>query len=45
MPFGPHTPDDRAAMLAALGIESVDELFADIPPALRASPLTASRRP
>ncbi|HEU4672779.1 MAG TPA: aminomethyl-transferring glycine dehydrogenase subunit GcvPA [Candidatus Limnocylindrales bacterium] len=39
MPFGPHTPDDRAAMLAALGIESVDELFADIPPALRASPL------
>src|SRR3954451_23668585 len=39
MPYGPHTPDDRAAMLAALGIDSVDELFADIPPDLRASPL------
>jgi glycine dehydrogenase subunit 1 len=39
MPYGPHTPDDRAAMLAALGIESVDELFADIPSDLRASPL------
>jgi glycine dehydrogenase subunit 1 len=39
MPYGPHTPDDRAAMLAALRIDSVDELFADIPPDLRASPL------
>ncbi len=39
MPYGPHTPDDRAAMLAALGIETVDELFADIPTDLRASPL------
>jgi len=26
-------------MLAALGIDSVDDLFADIPPALRAEPL------
>jgi glycine dehydrogenase subunit 1 len=39
MPYGPHTPDDRAAMLAALGIESVDALFEDIPPELRSSPL------
>src|SRR5439155_7359659 len=39
MPYGPHTPDDRARMLAALGIASVDELFADIPSDLRASPL------
>ena len=39
MPYGPHTPADRARMLAAIGIESVDELFADIPPELRASPL------
>jgi glycine dehydrogenase subunit 1 len=39
MPYGPHTPDDRARMLAALGISSVDELFADIPRELRASPL------
>jgi glycine cleavage system P protein (glycine dehydrogenase) subunit 1 len=39
MAYGPHTPDDRARMLAALGIESVDELFADIPSGRRASPL------
>ena len=39
MPYGPHTADDRARMLAALGISSVDELFADIPRELRASPL------
>ena len=39
MPYGPHTPADRARMLAAIGIESVDELFADIPPELRPSPL------
>src|SRR6266480_4011411 len=39
MPYGPHTPDDRAQMLAALGISTVDELFADIPRELRASPL------
>ena len=39
MAYGPHTPEDRARMLAALGIDSVDELFADIPSARRASPL------
>jgi glycine dehydrogenase subunit 1 len=39
MPYGPHTDDDRATMLAALGLTSVDELFADIPEELRASPL------
>src|SRR5437773_1514041 len=39
MPYGPHTADDRARMLTALGISSVDELFADIPRELRASPL------
>src|SRR4030095_13711430 len=39
MPYGPHTDDDRATMLAALGLTSVDELFADIPEPLRASPL------
>jgi glycine dehydrogenase subunit 1 len=37
--YGPHTPADRRRMLTALGMESVDELFADIPPALRSSPL------
>jgi glycine dehydrogenase subunit 1 len=39
MPYGPHTAEDRERMLAAIGIDSVDELFADIPPELRASPL------
>src|SRR4029079_19529196 len=39
MPYGPHAPDDRERMLAALGIASVDELFADIPQDLRASGL------
>src|SRR5690348_11177504 len=39
MPYGPHTEGDRERMLRALSIESVDELFADIPPALRASRL------
>jgi glycine dehydrogenase subunit 1 len=39
MPYGPHTADDRERMLAALGIDNVDELFADIPAPLRASRL------
>jgi glycine dehydrogenase subunit 1 len=37
--YGPHTPADREQMLATLGMASVDELFADIPEALRSSPL------
>ena len=36
MPYGPHTAADRARMLDALGVASVDELFADIPAGLRA---------
>src|SRR6188472_2270338 len=39
MPYGPHTADDRARMLGALGLTSVDQLFEDIPVALRASRL------
>src|SRR4029453_16717675 len=39
MAYGPHTTADRERMLAALGIGSVDDLFADIPEPLRASPL------
>src|SRR5689334_10971043 len=39
MPYGPHTPEDRAKMLAAIGVETVDELFGDIPEALRADGL------
>ena len=37
MPYGPHTDGDRERMLASLGVASVDELFADIPEALRSS--------
>jgi glycine dehydrogenase subunit 1 len=46
MAYSPHTDADREAMLAAIGVASVDDLFADIPAALRAprfevpSPLT-----
>ena len=36
MPYGPHTPADRARMLEAIGVSSVDELFDDIPAGLRA---------
>ena len=39
MPYGPHTPADRERMLSALGLDSVDDLFADIPVDLRASAL------
>ena len=39
MAYGPHTEQDRARMLAALGLESVDALFADIPTELRSTPL------
>ena len=39
MAYGPHTPADRQRMLAALGMSSVDDLFADIPEPLRSSPL------
>ncbi len=31
----PHTDEDVAAMLAFLGLESLDELFAAVPAALR----------
>ncbi len=39
MPYGPHAADDRARMLARIGVDSVDALFEDIPEALRAGPL------
>jgi glycine dehydrogenase subunit 1 len=39
MAYGPHTPQDRAAMLEAIGVASVDDLFDEIPASLRASPL------
>ncbi|MEX2355584.1 MAG: aminomethyl-transferring glycine dehydrogenase subunit GcvPA [Thermaerobacterales bacterium] len=34
-PYLPSTPDDRAAMLKTIGVSSVEELFADIPAAVR----------
>jgi glycine dehydrogenase subunit 1 len=40
MAYSPHTPEDRARMLAAIGVASVDELFADIPESLRSSGLS-----
>ena len=39
MPYGPHAADDRARMLDAIGVDSVDRLFDDIPEALRSGPL------
>ncbi len=35
MAYGPHTAADRERMLSALGIASIEDLFADIPPAVR----------
>jgi len=37
MPFIPHTEEDIRAMLQAIGIASIDELFDEIPPALRSA--------
>jgi glycine dehydrogenase subunit 1 len=39
MAYGPHTTEDRARMLAAIGVDSIDALFADIPASLRSSKL------
>ena len=39
MPFIPHTEDDVAAMLAAIGVDSIDDLFDEIPAELRAKGL------
>jgi glycine dehydrogenase subunit 1 len=39
MGYAPHTHEDRRRMLEALGIDSVEALFADIPAELRSTPL------
>jgi glycine dehydrogenase subunit 1 len=39
MTYGPHTATDRERMLGALGLDSIDGLFNDIPVAMRASGL------
>ena len=35
MRYLPLTPDDRSAMLAAIGAKSIDDLFVDVPQAAR----------
>ena len=35
MPYSPATDDDLRHMLDALGVASVDELYADLPPGIR----------
>ncbi|HLZ95561.1 MAG TPA: aminomethyl-transferring glycine dehydrogenase subunit GcvPA [Candidatus Dormibacteraeota bacterium] len=35
MPYLVHSPQDREEMLAAIGVESMDQLLVDIPPQLR----------
>ena len=40
MPFIPHTEEDVRAMLAAIGVDSIDELFDEIPANLRAKGLS-----
>lgn len=40
MRYLPHTPDDRAAMLSAIGVGGIDDLFKDVPAgALLAEPI------
>jgi len=40
MPFIPHTPDDVSEMMSVIGIGSIEELFDEIPDALKAGALT-----
>ncbi|MFO7543023.1 MAG: aminomethyl-transferring glycine dehydrogenase subunit GcvPA [Thiobacillus sp.] len=39
MPFIPHTPEDVTAMLGTIGASSIEELFDEIPPALKTGTL------
>src|SRR5690348_13870737 len=39
MPFIPHTEEDVQAMLASIGAQSIDDLFDEIPPALKSAGL------
>ena len=41
MPFIPHTEEDVAAMLATIGVDSIEALFDEIPPELRDGELGA----
>ena len=40
MPFIPHTEADVSAMLGAIGVDTIDDLFDEIPEALRSGGLT-----
>nr|VFJ45668.1 MAG: glycine dehydrogenase subunit 1 [Candidatus Kentron sp. FM]VFJ46644.1 MAG: glycine dehydrogenase subunit 1 [Candidatus Kentron sp. FM]VFK06848.1 MAG: glycine dehydrogenase subunit 1 [Candidatus Kentron sp. FM] len=44
MPFIPHTPQDIETMLNAIGVDSIEALFDEIPQGLRASPLHIPER-
>ncbi|MBA2659304.1 MAG: aminomethyl-transferring glycine dehydrogenase subunit GcvPA [Nitrosospira sp.] len=39
MPFIPHTEEDIHAMLASIGADTIDDLFDEIPPALKSGEL------
>jgi glycine dehydrogenase subunit 1 len=39
MPFVPHTPSDVAAMLAVIGVDSIEDLFDEIPADLKTGAL------
>ena len=39
MPFIPHTEEDIQAMLASIGADTIDDLFDEIPPALKSGKL------
>lgn len=39
MPYIPHSDADRRAMLEAIGVRSIDDLFADVPGAVRSPKL------
>ncbi len=41
MPFIPHTENDIEHMLNTIGVDSIEQLFDEIPSALRAQPLTS----
>lgn len=41
MPYIPHTDEDTREMLAAIGVQSIDDLFDEIPKALKQIRLTA----
>jgi glycine dehydrogenase subunit 1 len=40
MSYLPHTPEERQEMLARIGVDRVDDLFANVPPDLRSGPLS-----